>query len=289
MGRRRKLGSVLRWIGGKGHIAEWVASKMPPCKVYVEVFGGGANVLLARKPVPLEVYNDVDKGLADFFTVVSSPVLFEEFRSRCASLPISRTLYFRFLRSWRTDRCLVRRVAKWFYVARVSFGGRFGASFGFGVRSTTTMPASWLSAIDMLPEFHQRLLSVQIECLDWKKVLEYYDSEEALFYCDPPYVLDTRRAGAVYENEMTDKDHKELIRRLLDLKGLAVVSGYDHPIYRKLDEAGWTRYEKEVDASSAGKTRATGLKGTGGMKEQRRLEVLWVSPNRFQRAAKQLV
>ena len=51
--------------------------------------------------------------------------------------------------------------------------------------------SGWLSAIDMLPEIAQRLIRVQIECNDFRKVINTYDTQETFFYLDPPYVPDT--------------------------------------------------------------------------------------------------
>ena len=35
--------------------------------MYVEVFGGGASVLLSKPSATLDVYNDLDQGLVNFF------------------------------------------------------------------------------------------------------------------------------------------------------------------------------------------------------------------------------
>ena len=45
-------------------------SLMPRCHTYVEPFGGGAGVLLARERARLEVYNDLDRAMVTFFRVL---------------------------------------------------------------------------------------------------------------------------------------------------------------------------------------------------------------------------
>lgn len=103
---------------------------MPPCRRYVEVFGGGASLLFARAPAEVEVYNDLDEGLADFFRVLADPKLFKKFHRRVGLLPSSRAIYNEYRRTWREQSDRVERAARWFVVARQSFGGSFGASFG---------------------------------------------------------------------------------------------------------------------------------------------------------------
>ena len=78
---------------------------------------------------------------------------------------------------------------------------------------------------------------------------------------------------------MTLQDHEELVNILLDLKGMAVLSGYNHPIYKPLEDNGWTKHEYKVSCSVAGRTRQTGILGKGAAtKMQPRTEVIWRNP-----------
>ena len=84
----------------------------------------------------------------------------------------------------------------------------------------------WLGAVEALPEISQRLLRVQIERDDAIDVIRRYDSEETLFYCDPPYPHEARGDSKAYRYEMTDDEHIELARVLHDAKGQVALSGY---------------------------------------------------------------
>lgn len=58
---------------------------------------------------------------------------------------------------------------------------------------------------------------------------------EALVYCDPPYLLSTRRSQrALYVHEMTNSQHCDLLRCLRSLRCRVMVSGYWSELYASL-------------------------------------------------------
>lgn len=274
--------SAFPYFGGKGfpRIMKAVLAALPGHERYVEPFGGGASILLNKEPAAVEVYNDVNRGLVSFFRVVADPARFALFLTRVQGMPVSREIYEECVRSWSAIHDPVEQAVRWYYVARLSFGGQHGNAFGSTVNSSSRgMAASagrWLSAIDKLPAIHDRMQRVQIECCDWRVVLERYSGSGWLAYCDPPYVTGARRAGG-YEHELADRDHREMVDRLLAYDGAVVLSGYHTPIYAPLEAAGWDVLEVPTVCSAAGRTRASGLQGRGNVKRrQPRTEVLWI-------------
>lgn len=276
--------SPIHWFGGKG---DKVGKILPiikniPHKIYVEPFGGGASVLLAKRPSPIEIYNDIDSGLSDFFLVLSNPKDFDSFYRRVITLPYSREIFNIFRKEWIHEKERIERVAKWFVVARQSFSGCFDTSWSFSVsqsrRGMAQVVSGWLSCLEGLPKVHQRLQRVQIEHDDWLKILDRYDSKKTLFYLDPPYILSTRK-GMVYAHEMTDKQHKELVRRIKKIEGKVVLSGYEHKIYQSLQQQGWKKMQWNVSCNATAKTKITKAIGKGGLKQHQRIECLWISPN----------
>ncbi len=85
----------------------------------------------------------------------------------------------------------------------------------------------WLGSMDSLPDIAERLLRVQIENRPAIDVIQLYDSPNTLFYCDPPYVHETRSDSKAYEFEMTNLQHQELAYTLNAAKGLVAFSNYD--------------------------------------------------------------
>jgi len=274
-------GPVL-WFGGKGHLADKIVALFPPHHTYVEPFGGGASVLFAKAPSPVEVYNDLDEGLVNFFRVLRNREQFEEFHRLVSLTPYSRAEYYSCRSTWEECEGPVERAYRWYVVARQAFSGCLGGGWGPAIthsrRGMAGTTAGWLSVIERLPEIAERLLRVQVECQDWRVILERYDRPETLFYLDPPYIHETRKAGE-YKHELSDDDHRDLVDILLNIRGMAVLSGYQHPIYGPLENAGWQRHDYEVPCFAAGRTRATGILGNGAsLRMQPRIESVWIKP-----------
>lgn len=247
--------------------------------IYVEPFGGGASMLFAKDPVGVEVYNDLDSGLFHFFKILSDPRDFARFYRRVQPILLSREFYNECLAKWEDTDDLIDRAVKWFVVARQNFSGHFGQGWSFSVTSSSRgmsqAVSSWLTIIDMLPEIYERIRRTQIEHEDWRTILERYDTPKTLFYCDPPYIADTRKSGG-YAHEMNTEDHEQLIDSIQRIQGAAVLSGYSNPIYAALE---WERIDYQTACHAAGRTRATGLQGKGSVLEkQPRTESLWVHP-----------
>jgi hypothetical protein len=57
---------------------------------------------------------------------------------------------------------------------------------------------------------------------------------DALVYCDPPYLMETRRSQRrIYREEFTDDDHWRLLRVLRELRCMVQLSGYWSKLYAK--------------------------------------------------------
>ncbi len=269
--------SPFPWFGGKQRLADTIIALFPPHRVYCEVFGGGASVLLSKSPVVLDVYNDAEDGLVNFFTCLRDRP--DELVPLLELTPYARSEFLHCTDTWRDVGDPVERARRFYVVVSQCFGGHAvkddrsgkrgwgGARLG---RMHLCRSASTKNRVDHIWRFVERMRSVQVDNLDWRACLERYDHEDCVFYLDPPYVPDTRRSGG-YSHELTAEDHAELVERVLALEGVAIISGYDHALYEPLvSQGGFVRHEHTVWSTAAQRSTSRD--------RDRRREVIWASP-----------
>ena len=271
------------WFGGKGNFLGKLLPLIPPHHTYVEPFGGAAALLFAKPSAPVEIYNDIDSRLVNLYRVLRDEKQFQRFKRMAELTPYSREEYFDCRERAECGDDDVMRAWRFWVVARMSFGGLWGHSWGMNVtksdRGRASSCNSYLQSIDKLLEFHGRIMAVQIENRDYAKIFELYDTEKTLFYCDPPYVHETR-SHKRYEYEMTHNDYIKMINILLCIKGMIILSGYRHDVYRPLEDAGWRVKTWLTACAAVGRTRHTGWLGENALRQaQPREECVWISPN----------
>jgi DNA adenine methylase len=261
---------------------------LPAHRQYCELFFGGGSVFFAKAPCEHETINDAEEGVAHFFRVLRDRS--DEFITRCQLTEYGEGLYRDCRATWRDEPDELLRAWKWFVVARQSFSGSFGGSHSHTRthvgRGRPCNVNNWLMAVERLPEVVERLRNTQILCGDWWRAVCVTDTPDCCHYLDPPYVPQTRVGGENghppegYRHELTLQDHEQLVERLLhEVRGRVVLSGYAHPVYLPLEEAGWRRLDWETACYAAGKTRGTGILGEGAAKRmQRRVESVWLDP-----------
>lgn len=220
------------WYGGKYSHLNWLLPLLPKTTHYCEPFGGSAAVLLNREPSPVETYNDIDSEVVNFFRVLRTQK--DALIEAIGLTPFSREEFELAIAQPTQDISDVERARRFFVRARqVRSGLAQTASSGRWANCLLTSRAvmggavsRWLGSVEGLSEIVQRLLRIQIENAPAIEVIRRYDSEETLFYCDPPYPHDSRGDDQAYAYEMTDEGHQELARALHDVKGKVALSGY---------------------------------------------------------------
>ncbi|MBX3002065.1 MAG: DNA adenine methylase [Caldilineaceae bacterium] len=252
------------WYGGKYSHLSWLLGLLPEAHHYCEPFGGSAAVLLNRKPAAVETYNDIDGEVVNFFRVLReqkndllyaiamTPFSREEFKTAIDSienavdisdLERARRFFVR-ARQVRTGLAQTASVGRWANCLNTSRAGMSGAV------------SRWLGSIEGLDEIALRLLQVQIEHDHALEVIKRYDSDDTLFYCDPPYPHDSRGDSKAYRFEMTDEEHIALFELLSTVKGKVAVSGYHCKLMDDLYR-GWHIYEAIPKVAHSVKTLRT--------------------------------
>jgi DNA adenine methylase len=289
-----------QYFGGKQQLAPRIVALLPPHDVYCEPYFGAGAVYFTKPPSPLEIINDRDSLVVNFFRVLRDPVKGARLREALDITPYARE-------EWADCRLSLKRVAqmgwrdaaddvelarRWFVATQQSFAGRItngpaheNPGWRFTTKAGHNNARSYRTAIERLSQFTARLRDAHIEHDDALAVIARYDGPRCVMYLDPPYLPDTRSGGG-YAHEMTYDDHAALLDLITarGFKSAVVLSGYDSALYRERLEvaAGWQRIEITVACSAAGRVRAGGskLQGKGAVyrEGQTRTEILWLNP-----------
>jgi DNA adenine methylase len=242
---------ALRYHGGKWRIAPWIISFFPARRIYVEPFAGAASVLLRKPRAYAEVYNDLDGEIVNLFCVLRDRG--EELRKYLALTAFARS---EFLEAYQPSEDPLVRAARTVMKSFMGWGSdSIQRKSGFRAdshHSGTTPAHDWVNYADKLPEIVGRLQGIVIEQRDALEVIRNNDTDETLFYVDPPY-LHSLRSGTsnkAYRHEMTDDQHRELSAALLTVKGKVIVSGYPSDLYETL-YSGWHQVERASFADGA--------------------------------------
>ncbi len=219
--------SILSYLGGKSLLRKEIISRFPSHVCYVEAFAGGAWVLFAKEPSKVEVLNDINSDLINFYQVVKCCP--QELIVELQWDLVSRELFNKYKKELQEEELTpVQRAKRFYYILKASFGGQ-GTTFGY---STTSKPKLNLMEFEkIVMEAHQRLKRVIIENLDYKEIIKRYDREHTLFYLDPPYRMPSSKAYVQY---FTDEDYIALKEVLSKIKGKFILSLNDDPFLRKL-------------------------------------------------------
>ena len=251
---RKGPDAPIAWYGGKYYLAEWIISHFPPHRVYVEPFGGMANVLLKKHPSEVEVFNDLDQRVTNFFRVIRDPGKLADLRCRCELTPYSREEFSNLIDTPEPDNDVDR--AWWFFVRCRQARGGIGMSaltknaWATSTRTRRQMPepvSKYLAAIDGLDAVADRFRHVMIENLPALELISKYDGPDVLFYCDPPYPGSTRSGGkaATYGFEMDEQQHHKLLAALRQCRARVLLSSYDSTLYRTILHD-WQCLEKDT-------------------------------------------
>ena len=247
---------VMRYHGGKWRLAPHIIGHFPPHAHYTEAFGGGASVLLRKRPVAAELYNDLDGEVVNLFQVLRDPKTAEDLRQLLSLTPFARQ-EFEDSYGPATDafvgECPVERARR--LVVRAAMGHGSAAHnpdhrTGFrwkAWRQGTALPWDWARYPEALKAVTARLREVVIENRDALEVLVGWDDRRTLHYVDPPYPHGTRHRehfrNKAYRHELSDDDHRRLAGVLHELEGMVVLSGYPCSLYDEELYGDWTRVE----------------------------------------------
>ena len=106
--------------------------------------------------------------------------------------------------------------ALFFYLLNTSLMGGPKKGFGYAIKPERNTVRAYRKKVRAILDFAKNWKDLTIENLDFRKVIQLYDSEKTVFYLDPPY---PDRSENYYGVTFTIKDFRDMAKMLTQIKG----------------------------------------------------------------------
>ena len=232
------------WLGGKSYLCDQINDILPHSKTYVEVFGGSGITLLKRQPSEIEVFNDRNSGITDFYLTLQED--YQYLVDGVNELLCSKEMFYYWQQNWEKIEDRKLRALLWYYVIRTSWGGKMKY---FGLEKTKDPTRRLYVNLPFFAEINKRLHNVVIENHDYQSLMNYYDDEETVFYLDPPY-SNCEKNEDYYDFTV---DHEEMLDLIFQMKGYVMVSNFESNQYLARDWDEVIQVEQRYSMHRAGK------------------------------------
>lgn len=227
------VNSPFKWVGGKSRLRKYIIDLLPIHTCYVEPFCGAAWVLFGKKASDVEVINDIDHNLINFFRVVKEKP--DELIASFEWELVARAEFERLAALDPATLTDVQLAHRFYYLIMAGWGGelnypRFQTSISDGGHGNRLIGALKTLRSRIEP-VHERLKTVIIENLDWNQCIDRYDRSGTVMYIDPPYP----KNKVNYAHNMRDwADHYKIAERLSETQCKWILSSYDSQEVRDL-------------------------------------------------------
>lgn len=195
----------MSYPGGKNGqgVYQTIINLMPPHEIYIEPFLGSGAILLKKLPASLNIGMDlVESAVKMVVTAVTAKNDGERSLTPGNDGVAGKTTIFDGDADRRLDPPIISN----------------------GVESNTAVS---LGRRRPIPSY----TLVVGNGLDFLESYKFTGRE--LVYCDPPYMMGTRDGIERYKYEMSDVDHRRLLRCCRRIEAMVIVSGYWSSLYAK--------------------------------------------------------
>lgn len=214
----------ISYYGGKQRLLSKILPLIPNHQIYTEVFFGGGAVFFGKEPSEVEIINDSDEMVVNFFEMVRTHYL--ELKLKIEATLFSRATYTVANTIYKMPHLFNKLQRAWaFYVAtNMGFACHIG-SWGYD-RYGKRLKSFMNKKLSFDPSIPNRLERAQIECNDALKVIVAYDTETSFHYIDPPYI----GTNLGHYGGYSEADYIKLLEVLSNAKGKFLLSSFPSDI-----------------------------------------------------------
>lgn len=221
--------TILTYYGGKQKLVKEIVPMIPQHSLYCEPFCGGAAIFFAKDISAVEVLNDTNSELINFYRHCKSDFtsLEKEIRISLHSRQLHHDAAVVYANPHMFSP-LKRAWAVW-VLATQSFSSMLDGTWGYDVKKSTTTKKISNKRDSFTEEYAIRLQNVQLECTDALRIINSRDRDDSFFYVDPPYF----NSNCGHYDGYSKQDFEQLLQTLSSIKGKFLLSSYPSDI---LDE-----------------------------------------------------
>lgn len=246
-----RLKTPVSYYGGKQKLISTILPFIPEHRLYCEPFVGGGAIFWAKEPSPVEVINDQNREVINFYKVIQRQ--YEDLYQLIDETAHSRALHQDAAVVYRYPHLFNEVMRAWAFWVQTnqSFASKILGGWAYA-RKENTCEKKTANAIERFREvYRDRLKLVQIECNDALKVIASRDCPDAFFYCDPPYPETDQGHYDGYSME----DFRRLLDVLAGIGGKFMLSSYPYDLLTEYAQRnGWRQVtvEQRITAQKAG-------------------------------------
>lgn len=254
MNKSTDLKTPITYYGGKQNMLAHILPKIPSHELYVEPFFGGGAVFFSKPKSKSEVVNDLSHRLITFYKVLKYD--FQELQSAIDETFHSRAQHKESAELYKSqlEEITDPVACAWAFwlQTNMSFSSKIGGGFGYD-RKGAIAKRTFNKKNQFTEAYQVRMKHVTIECYDVLKVIKAYDSPDAFFYLDPPYVSSDQGHYAGY----TMEQFTELLEACATMKGKFLLSSYPEKVLMEFRaKYGWKSEDREKSLAVDGRRTA---------------------------------
>ena len=235
----------ISYYGGKQSMVQTILPLIPRHNLYCEPFFGGGAIFFAKPPSNVEVINDLNTEVINFYRVLQNN--FTELRKEVMTTLHSRKQHRQALVVYENPEMFTDLKRAWAFwcLSSQSFSAILNGGWGYDKTAGSLERRLQNKRDNFVKEYSERLQRVQIECNDAIKVIASRDSATTFFYVDPPYFNSDKGHYKDYDIFM----FKSLLEALQNARGKFLLSSYPSDILEEyVKKNGWQqiRIDKRV-------------------------------------------
>lgn len=217
-----KMKTPISYYGGKQKLCSLILGLIPQHILYGEPFVGGGAVFFTKEPSAVEVLNDTNKELINFYSVVQNR--FVDLERMIRATLHSRRLYEDAATVYSNPHLFdeVKRAWAVLVLSSQTFSSKLDDTWGYDKKSNTTTQKVSNKRDSFTEQLAIRLQNVQIECADALYIIQSRDTPDSFFYVDPPYF----NSNCGHYDGYSAEDFEALLRLLSGIQGRFLLSSY---------------------------------------------------------------